>query len=177
MDAGRRDQDINAYYRTAVHCGSDQVYLLVVPIDSAFLAQFQRKPVIFNHFRRRVQFLPIVILAVALRAYPTQSAFGVDPSKVETEIERLDKEGSRAIATCYDYDKSIPLEPRTVERSKKDNALREKIVFRGVQGFLVPAYFQLPPETDGPHPCVLLLHGWSGSKEELVGERQLHQRR
>ena len=89
----------------------------------------------------------------------------MDPSKGETEIERLDKEGSRAIATCFDYDKSIPLEPRIVERSKKDNALREKIVFRGVQGFLVPAYFQLPSETDGPHPCVLLLHGWSGSKE------------
>jgi dienelactone hydrolase len=121
--------------------------------------------VILNHFGRRMQFFHMVILAVALPTYPTQSAFGVDLSQGETEIERLDKEGSRAIAACYDYDKSIPLEPRIVERSKKDNALREKIVFRGVQGFLVPACFQLPPETGGPHPCVLLLHGWSGSKE------------
>lgn len=121
---------------------------------------------IFNHIPRWMQFLPIVILAVALRVNPTQCAFGLDTSQSGTEIERLDKEGSRAIATCYEYDNSIPLEPRTVERSKKDNSLREKIVFRGVQGFLVPAYLQLPVETTGPHPCILLLHGWSGSKED-----------
>jgi dienelactone hydrolase len=48
---------------------------------------------------------------------------------------------------------------------KKNDGGREKIVFRGVQGFLVPGYLQLPAEGKAPYACVLLLHGWSGSKE------------
>ena len=112
-----------------------------------------------------MQCLLIVIVAASTRDHPSQLAFGADPSTGETKIERLDEEGSHAIAACYDYDKTIPLEARTVECAKKDNAMREKIVFRGVQGFLVPAYLQLPQGTEGAHPCVLLLHGWSGSKE------------
>jgi len=81
-------------------------------------------------------------------------------------IERLDDEASRAIARAYDYEASIPLEARLVEKVKKDDVTREKIVFRGVQGFLVPGYVQLPPTGAGPFPCVLLMHGWSGSKED-----------
>jgi len=81
-------------------------------------------------------------------------------------IERLDDEASRAIARVYDYEASIPLEARVVEKVKKDDVMREKIVFRGVQGFLVPGYLQLPPVGAGPFPCVLLMHGWSGSKED-----------
>ena len=81
-------------------------------------------------------------------------------------IERLDDEASQAIAHVYDYEASLPLEARIVEKVKKDDVLREKIVFRGVQGFLVPGYLQLPPAGAGPFPCVLLMHGWSGSKED-----------
>ena len=81
-------------------------------------------------------------------------------------VERLDEEASRAIARAFDYDATIPLESRVVEKVKKDDLTREKVVFRGVQGFLVPAYLQLPPDAAGPFPCVLLMHGWSGSKED-----------
>ncbi len=80
-------------------------------------------------------------------------------------VERLGEEASRAIAQVYDYDPTIPLEGRVVERIKKDDLFREKIVFRGAQGFLVPGYLQFPPSGPAPYPCVLLLHGWSGSKE------------
>lgn len=82
-------------------------------------------------------------------------------------IERLDEEASRAIAACYDYDASIPLEARVVEKVEKEGSPREKIVLRGVQGFLVPGYFQLPAQGMAPFPCALLLHGWSGSKENF----------
>jgi len=94
-------------------------------------------------------------------ASPTAAAL-----QAPLSIERLDDEASRAIARVYDYDASIPLEARVVERVKKDDAMREKIVFLGVQGFLVPGYLQLPPAGAGPFPCVLLMHGWSGSKED-----------
>jgi dienelactone hydrolase len=80
-------------------------------------------------------------------------------------VERLSEEGCRAIAGLYDVERSIPLEARIVEKTRQDGRLREKVVFRGAQGFLVPGYFELPSDADGPCPCVLLLHGWSGSKE------------
>ena len=101
-------------------------------------------------------------------------ARGDEPPRVPTpvaeatkqvEIDRLGDEGCRALAQSYEYDRTIPLEARTVEKVTKDDLLREKIVFRGVNGFLVPAYLQFPAERSAPCPCVLLLHGWSGSKE------------
>lgn len=90
------------------------------------------------------------------------------PSEEPAPIERLGEEAARALAQVYEYDNTIPLEARLVERVERVNrepAIREKIVFRGAQGFLVPAYFQAPATGAGPFPCVLLLHGWSGSKE------------
>ena len=81
------------------------------------------------------------------------------------EIERLGSEAAQALLQIYDNDRTIPLETRIVERVEKDATVREKIVFRGAQGFLVPGYLQYPVGKAGPFPCVLLLHGWSGSKD------------
>ena len=47
-----------------------------------------------------------------------------------------------------------------------DQGRRLKFVFRGVQGFLVPGYLEFPRAGQKPYPLVLLLHGWSGSKED-----------
>ncbi len=98
-----------------------------------------------------------LLLALLLVAAPAIAA--------EPAIERLGEEASRVVARVYDYDATIPLEARVVEKIERDGLTREKIVFRGAQGFLVPGYLQLPAGAKGPVPCVLLLHGWSGSKE------------
>jgi len=66
----------------------------------------------------------------------------------------------------YDYDAEIPLEARVVELKETRTSLRRKVVFRGARSFLVPGYLEFPKETKPPYPCVLLLHGWSGSKED-----------
>jgi len=80
-------------------------------------------------------------------------------------VEQLGEEACQAVAQFYAYDRTIPLEARLVEKRDRDGYVREKIVFRGAQGFLVPAYLQLPTTGEAPFACVLLLHGWSGSKE------------
>jgi len=73
----------------------------------------------------------------------------------------------------YSYDPTIPLGARIVERieDRDGGGPREKIVFRGAQGFYVPGYLQLPAPAQRsgtrPVPCVLLLHGWSGSKSNF----------
>lgn len=109
-----------------------------------------------------------VALVAICSLLPGDRLSGQEPapaSAPSAPLERLGEEASRALAQVYEYDRTIPLESRTVERIEKEGTVREKIVFRGTQGFLVPGFLQFPADRKGPFPCVLLLHGWSGSKE------------
>ncbi len=78
---------------------------------------------------------------------------------------RISEEGFKARLPFFDYDKQIPLEGRIVQERDTGSDVRQKIVFRGVQGFLVPGWLQCPKGASKPMPLVLLLHGWSGSKD------------
>jgi dienelactone hydrolase len=88
-------------------------------------------------------------------------------SRADDKVAPLGEDAFRLLLQVYDYEPTIPLEARIVERIEKDGLPREKIVFRGAQGFYVPGYLQFPPGRRQPVPCVLLLHGWSGSKEHF----------
>ncbi len=88
-------------------------------------------------------------------------------SRADDKVARLGEDAFRLLLQVYEYDPTIPLDARIVERIEKDGLAREKIVFRGAQGFYVPGYLQFPPGRRQPAPCVLLLHGWSGSKEHF----------
>ena len=70
-----------------------------------------------------------------------------------------------AIIRFFDYDETIPLGARIVERTSYENSTREKFIIRGVRGFLTPGYLEIPSDRQDPAPLVLLLHGWSGSKQ------------
>ncbi len=74
-------------------------------------------------------------------------------------------EAHKLLTAFYDYDATIPLEARIVEHKEEENTIREKIIFRGVRAALVPGYLEYPKVGDGPFPCVLLMHGWSGAKD------------
>lgn len=78
---------------------------------------------------------------------------------------RISEEAFKGRLQFFDYEPTIPLEARVVQQWDKDDTLRQKIVFRGAQGFLVPGYIEFPKSAASPYPLVLLLHGWSGSKE------------
>jgi len=80
-------------------------------------------------------------------------------------LERVGEEAFHVLVEMYSYDESIPLEARVVEKKEIEGIEREKIVLRSTRGNLVPGYMQLPTVGEAPYPCVLLLHGWSGSKE------------
>ena len=79
---------------------------------------------------------------------------------------RISEEAFKARLPFFDYDKSIPLEGRIVRDWKQAGGLRQKFVFRGAQGFLVPGYIEFPSTNQRPWRLVLLLHGWSGGKED-----------
>src|SRR5262245_53566111 len=102
--------------------------------------------------RKTIAILALALVATGLDGAPRGA--NVLAGEAPADIERLDQEGVRALAQIYEYEPSIPLEARIVEKAEKDGLEREKIVFRGVQGFLVPAYLQLPRQPAGPCGCV-----------------------
>jgi dienelactone hydrolase len=114
---------------------------------------------------RRYATVTCLIILLALVAVSRADETAIQPAPPAPAVERLGEEASRAVAQFYEYEAGIPLEARVVEKAEKDGVTREKIVFRGAQGFLVPAYVQIPTGGAAPYPCVLLLHGWSGSKD------------
>ncbi len=97
--------------------------------------------------------LPLLLCAAPAQNQSTQ------------ELQPVGEEAYHVLLEIYDYDSKIPLDARITEKKDYEKTIREKIVFRGVQGRLVPAYFEYPKEGTGPFPLVLMLHGWSGSKE------------
>jgi dienelactone hydrolase len=85
-------------------------------------------------------------------------------AEVPTPPPVLSDEAHELLRTFHDYDDAIPLEARIVEHKDNDDTIREKIVFRGVRAAMVPGYLEVPKAGKAPYPCVLLMHGWSGSK-------------
>ena len=86
---------------------------------------------------------------------------------------RISEEAFKARLPFFDYDKSVPLEGRVVSQKDQDHGTRQKIVFRGAQGFLVPGYLEFPKAGRRPFPLVLCLHGWSGSKEDWYQDNNI----
>src|SRR5438552_10262116 len=111
------------------------------------------------HYAKRL--LSWVLLGWILAA-PVCRAFAEEAQP----YPRISEEAFKARLLFFDYDKTIPLEGRVVQQWDMDGGKRQKIVFRGAQGFLVPGYIHFIGAGQKPWPLVLLLHGWSGSKEE-----------
>jgi len=78
---------------------------------------------------------------------------------------RISEEAFKARLPFFDYDKSILLKGRIVQEWKSDGRMKQKFVFRGAQGFLVPGLLEFPSTNQQPRRLVLLLHGWSGGKD------------
>ncbi|MBI5090881.1 MAG: alpha/beta fold hydrolase [Candidatus Hydrogenedentes bacterium] len=91
-----------------------------------------------------------------------------------TPYPRITEEAFKARLPFFDYDTKLSLDGRVVQQWKEGDTVRDKIVFRGAQGFLVPGYFEVPNKAQKPYPLVLLLHGWSGSKEVWYKDGGIH---
>ncbi len=107
---------------------------------------------------RQHKLVSCLFLVVAL-VVPVATAQDAQP------YPRVSKEAFEARLPFFDVDTSIPLEGRIVREWDEDATLRQKFVFRGAQGFLVPGLIEIPKTDAKPYPLVLLLHGWSGGKD------------
>ena len=82
------------------------------------------------------------------------------------KMEPVGEEAFQVLHQFFQYDQGIPLEARIVEKQDNPNHVREKIVFRGVRDSRVPGYLAIPKTGAPPYPCVLQLHGLTGSKSD-----------
>ncbi|MCX8183865.1 MAG: alpha/beta fold hydrolase [Crenarchaeota archaeon] len=79
----------------------------------------------------------------------------------------LDHLAEDDLSRFYAYDKSIPLNP--VEELIRDERVCKifKVYFNSVNSERVPALISIPSGR-GKHPCVVFLHGYGGSKEDML---------
>ena len=79
---------------------------------------------------------------------------------------RISEKAFKARLPFFDYDKTLPLGGRIVQEWKQDGGWRQKYVFRGAQGFLVPGFVEFPKSNRPPYRPVLRLHRWSSGKDD-----------
>lgn len=82
-----------------------------------------------------------------------------------TDFRPASAEVFEVVRQFYDYDRGLPLAPRTVEAWEEGGVAYEKVVFTTQGGGRVPGELALPPNRDGPVPVVVLLHGLGASRE------------
>lgn len=81
-------------------------------------------------------------------------------------LRPIGKDAFNVMRDFFEYDRGIPLDARVVARREQPEYVREKIVLRSVRDRRVPGYLATPTGGAGPYPCVILMHGIGGSKED-----------
>lgn len=82
------------------------------------------------------------------------------------DFPQLDDGAFTILRQFYEYDRDVSLEARVLSRDEKNDYAHEKFTFRSVNHSLVPGYLTIPTSGTLPYPCVLLVHGMGGSKED-----------
>ncbi|MEM1606528.1 MAG: alpha/beta fold hydrolase [Candidatus Bathyarchaeia archaeon] len=67
----------------------------------------------------------------------------------------------------YNYDKTMPLRASEEIIREEEGYKVIKVYFDSINGERVPALLSLP-KSDGKVPCVIFLHGYGGSKEDIL---------
>ncbi|MEM2248937.1 MAG: alpha/beta fold hydrolase [Candidatus Bathyarchaeia archaeon] len=73
---------------------------------------------------------------------------------------------NRDFRRYYEYDRALPLNVHEEVIEDKDNYKLIKVYFDSVNNERVPGLLMLP-KRDGKVPCVIFLHGYGGSKDDI----------
>jgi dienelactone hydrolase len=80
----------------------------------------------------------------------------------------VDEEAFAILAQFYEYDRDLPLNGRVLYRKENEAYKHEKFVIRGLHNSRIPGYLTIPTPGLPPYPCILIVHGAGGSKEERL---------
>jgi dipeptidyl aminopeptidase/acylaminoacyl peptidase len=99
----------------------------------------------------------LLVIAFVVSAHASaQTGVGTQP---------LTAEAYEAVASFFQYDKTIPLDAHILATSETPAYTREKIVFTGGRGDRVPGILAIPKSGRMPYPVVLELHGGGSTKD------------
>jgi dienelactone hydrolase len=87
---------------------------------------------------------------------------------VNAPLSGVSKEVFQAISQIYEYDRSIPLDVHIVSKQDYAGSSQEKIIFAGANYSKVPSFLLLPNNGKKKHPVVLIVDGYSGTKERWL---------
>ncbi len=90
------------------------------------------------------------------------------------QLKAVNDEVYNAILQFYQYDKTIPLDLRTVDSIENESYIRKKVVFSGINNSHVVGYLAIPKQGQSPYPCVLQMHGMTVSKNDFWVEEYHH---
>lgn len=110
------------------------------------------------------QFILIILTAFSISAH-AQTA-----SDNNSILKPYGDEAFSAVQEFFNYDKNIPLEVKTVDIQDKGNYILEKFVFTSSNRSRVPGYLAIPKLDKANYPCMILLHGGAGSKDDWWSE-------
>lgn len=68
----------------------------------------------------------------------------------------------------YEYDRSLSLEAEEELVEKRNGYKLYKVRFNSVNEERVPALLAVPLRGSPPYPCIVMLHGYGGSKEDML---------
>ncbi len=76
--------------------------------------------------------------------------------------------GEQDFRAYYEYDKSLPLNVHEEVIENKSDYIIIKVYFDSVNNEMVPGLLVLP-KREGKVPCIIFLHGYGGSKDDVRG--------
>jgi len=77
------------------------------------------------------------------------------------------QEEQRDFAKFYTYDRGMPLEAEEALIEEGSGYRIFKVYFRSVNNERVPALISIPSAGKPPYPCLIMLHGYGGRKEDM----------
>jgi dienelactone hydrolase len=92
----------------------------------------------------------------------------------------IDDDEWEVLASFFEYERrDLSVRPvifctavgQCTETEDRGEYVREKFVFEGREGTMVPGYLGLPSHRDGPHPIVILQYGFNGRMENWWDSR------
>jgi dienelactone hydrolase len=116
----------------------------------------------------RSKILSGILMIIICAWTPSLTLAQVANADAQTPLTGVSKEVFRAIAQFYEYDRSVPLDGHVVSKQDYAGSSQEKIVFTGVNYSKVPSFLLLPNDGKKKHPVVLIVDGYSGTKERWL---------
>jgi len=90
----------------------------------------------------------------------------IHAQSIETaEMIPWESDAFKVVSIFYSYDKEMPMNVRVLEAKEMDGFTREKIVFTSLNDARVPGILGIPTNSEPPFPCIVLLHGITGNKD------------